>query len=97
MRVSTSQVACARGLAYPEFNAPRTATMHLIRALAETRLGQIDAARVDLTAAREILSAKTKTTEDRGTPIQGFWFDWAFARILLRESAESLDSALLHG
>ncbi|HEU5078862.1 MAG TPA: serine/threonine-protein kinase [Opitutaceae bacterium] len=88
--------ACARGLAYPEFNAPRTATMHLIRALAETRLGQIDAARVDLTAAREILSAKTKTMEDRGTPIQGFWFDWAFARILLRESAESIDSAL-HG
>ena len=23
--------------------------------------------------------------QGRGTPVQGFWFDWAFARILLRE------------
>ena len=23
---------------------------------------------------------------DSGTPVQGFWFDWVFARILLREA-----------
>ena len=25
-------------------------------------------------------------SHDHGTPVQGFWFDWEFARIMLAES-----------
>ena len=40
-------------------------------------------------AARELMENRLKSGLDRGrgTPVQGFWFDYAFARILLREAA----------
>jgi len=75
-----------RCLAYPEANAPRVTTARLILAMANFQLGQGAAAQADLKAAREIVEGKARSPADRGSPIHGFWFDWAFARILLREA-----------
>jgi serine/threonine protein kinase/tetratricopeptide (TPR) repeat protein len=77
---------CERSLNYPEFIAPRTATARVILALADQRLGQTREARFELAQAREIIENKYRSQLERGTPMQGFWFDWDFARILLREA-----------
>jgi len=75
-----------RCLAYPETNAPRTATARIILALSYQQLGRGREAHAALAEGREIIEAKSKTHLERGTPVQGFWFDWLFARILLREA-----------
>jgi hypothetical protein len=78
---------CRRCLAYPEYNAPRAATAHVILALACQQLGRTGEARSEMANGRDIIEGKFKVPIDRGTPVQGFWFDWVFARILLREAA----------
>jgi hypothetical protein len=77
---------CRRCLAYPEHNAPRSATAHLILAMAEWRMNQHKDARDELNQGQEMIEAKFRSGLDRGTGVQGFWFDWVFARILLREA-----------
>jgi serine/threonine protein kinase len=82
-----AEIWCRRCLAYPEYNAPRAATAHVILAMTCNQLNRAGEARTELAAGREIIEGKYKGQIDRGTPVQGFWFDWAFARILLREAA----------
>ncbi len=77
---------CRRCLNYPEYNAPRAATARVILAMSCQHLGQNDEARSELTQARGMIEEKFKNGLDRGTGVQGFWFDWVFARILLREA-----------
>jgi serine/threonine protein kinase len=75
-----------RCLAYPEHNAPRSATAHVILAMSCWQLGQKSEAEAELNQGREMIEAKFKNQLDRGSGVQGFWFDWVFARILLREA-----------
>jgi hypothetical protein len=55
------------------------------------QLGQTDEARSELTQARSMIEDKFKKGLDRGTGVQGFWFDWLFARILLREATALIE------
>ncbi|HVU15916.1 MAG TPA: protein kinase [Candidatus Didemnitutus sp.] len=84
---------CERCLGYPGDIAPRTATAKVILALAHYRLGHLDAARANLESGREIIERKFASRLDAGGPVQGFWFDWLFARILLRECEGLVDSS----
>jgi hypothetical protein len=84
-----------RCLSYPEYNAPRAATARVILALACQRLGQTGEARSELTQARSIIEDKFRKDLDRGTGVQGFWFDWLFARILLRETTVLIEGTSL--
>ncbi len=86
---------CQQCLSYPEYIAPRTAMAHTILALANQHLGKTQAARSELAQARQIIDNKFKNELDRGTPIQGFWFDWVFAQILLKEANDSISLASL--
>ena len=79
---------CERCLAYPEYNAPRTATARVVLAMARHRLGQADAARSDLAQGREMIENKFKSGLDAGSGPVGFWFDWVFARTLLGEATK---------
>jgi serine/threonine protein kinase len=88
---------CRRCLAYPGTNAPRTATARVILAMSSHRLGRADAAQAELLAGKEIIENKFKNRLDAGGPVQGFWFDWIFARILLRESVAVLETAPASG
>jgi tetratricopeptide (TPR) repeat protein len=82
-----------RCLAYPDSNAPRTATARVILAMAYNQLGRTAEARTELQAGGGIVESKLrKMPYDRGTPIQGFWFDWAFARVLLREATALVET-----
>ena len=83
---------CRRCLAYPEYNAPRTATARVILAMSDHQQGQDVEARAELARGREVIGAKFKNSLDRGTPVQGFWFDWEFARILLGEATALIDT-----
>jgi hypothetical protein len=84
---------CERCLAYPGANAPRTATVQVILAMCYHRLGRAEAARTELAAGRAIVENKFRNRPDAGGPVQGFWFDWIFARILLRESVALLETS----
>jgi serine/threonine protein kinase len=79
-----------RSLASSDQNASRAVAADAILAMARAQLGEPAQARVDLQAARELLENRLKSGMDRGrgTPVQGFWFDYAFARILLREATD---------
>ena len=81
-----------RCLGYQDYIAPRTATAHVILAMDNQKLGKTAAAKVELAQARQIIEAKYKVPMDRGTPSQGFWFDWQFAHILLQEASTLIES-----
>ena len=86
---------CRRCLAYPEYNAPRAATAHVILAMTCQQQGQgweAEAQR-ELAGGREIIEGKFKGPLNPGTPVQGFWFDWVFARILLREATTLVETS----
>jgi serine/threonine protein kinase len=82
---------CRRCLASAQYNAPRTATAHAILAMTCYHLGRIDEARPELRGSREIVETKFKAGLDLGTPVQGFWFDWGLARIVLREAVTLIE------
>ena len=84
---------CRRCLAYPEYNAPREATARVILAMACQQLGQSDKARSELAQGRQIIDSKFQSGLDRGTGVQGFWFDWLFGRILLGEATTLIGGA----
>lgn len=77
---------CERGLSYPEHNAARTATTLVILSMAHCRLGMKETARSELSRGQEVIERQFREHLDMGNPVQGFWFDWAFARILMNES-----------
>ncbi len=72
-------------------NLPRTATAKTIAAMAMFRLGREAEAAEELTAVKAVMETKLRDAGDRGSPIRGFWFDWAFARVLLREARELVE------
>jgi len=80
-----------RCLGYPEYNAPRSATARIILAMSRHQLGQTDEARSGLAQGRETIERKFQSGLERGTGVQGFWFDWVFARILLREATALIE------
>ena len=75
-----------RCLGYQERNAPRAATARAILGMAYFKLGRVDEAMSLVPAGEDALEGRVKGRLDLGTPVQGFWFDRAFARILSRES-----------
>ena len=88
---------CLKSIQSPDSNDPRTATVRAILAMSQHRLGQADKARMELDRARELISSHEMAPFERGSPVNGFWFDWAFARILIREAANLMEPAPLRG
>jgi len=81
---------CRKCLAYPQYNGPRNASAHIIMAMSYHRLNQPAEAQTELAEGRRIVESKFKSGLDQGNPVQGFWFDWVFARILLNEANHSI-------
>ena len=82
---------CRQSLACPDPNAPRQATAQVILAMAEFRLGNQESARQALKTGRSAIESTFSEGLDRGSSQEGFWFDWLFARILLREANTFID------
>jgi eukaryotic-like serine/threonine-protein kinase len=80
-----------RSLACPEPNAPRAATAHLELALALWQTTRKEEALRELSQGRQSIEDKFKEILEPGSAKDGFWFDWVFARILLREAVDLID------
>jgi serine/threonine protein kinase len=80
-----------RCLAFPESNAPRAAAAHVELALALRQTGQRDEALRELSQGRQSIEDEFNGSLEAGSAVQGFWFDWVFARILLREATDQID------
>jgi eukaryotic-like serine/threonine-protein kinase len=73
-------------LACPESNAPREATAHIELALALFQAGAREEALNELRQGRRPIEDIFQRDLAPGNGTVGFWFDWVFARILLREA-----------
>jgi hypothetical protein len=83
---------CRRCLAYPGDNPPRVATARVILAMSCHQLGQNREAATQLAQGRENIESKFEDDLDPGSAEHGFWFDWVFARILLREATSLIET-----
>jgi len=81
-----------RCLAYAEYNPSRIATARIILAMALNQLQAKEAAAEELDQARKLVQEKFRNPLDQGSAVYGFWFDWEFARILLREADANLST-----
>jgi serine/threonine protein kinase len=64
----------------------RAATLDLVLALCDARKGRADSARSRLERVRPILNAAFQGDLTRGDSRSGYWYDWAYAAILLTEA-----------
>jgi serine/threonine protein kinase len=87
----TAKEWCRKCLSYPENNPARTATAHVIRAMACHQLGDVEESRSELAQGRKLIQAQFNEGLKKGNGAEGFWFDWLFARILLREAEASIE------
>jgi len=82
---------CRRLLTYPECDTMHAAVARVILALACQQLNLTDEARQQLAQAREAIERRFASGLETGNKVDGFWFDWVFARELLQEA-----DALIH-
>jgi serine/threonine protein kinase len=82
----TAKLWCQRCLSYAGENPPRIATAHIIQAMACFKLGESKEASSELALGRELVEDEFTEDMEEGTGGAGFWYDWLFARILLREA-----------
>ena len=83
---------CTRCLSSPDCDAPQAALAHVVQALAYWRLGQYAEAFTELSWAEERIRLAFKiglSLNPNNDPAHN-WFDWVFARILMRECQEQL-------
>jgi serine/threonine protein kinase len=74
-------------------NLARIATVHVILAVCQQRLGKAGEALAELKQGRELVEAKFRAGLTPGGLADGYWFDWVTARILLREALGWIKSA----
>jgi serine/threonine protein kinase len=82
---------CQRGLAQKRNSPPYVATLHIILAMAYDQNGQNREAGSELAQGRQLIDEKFNGGLDLGRADAGFWFDWVFARQLLREASALVD------
>ena len=82
----TAKVWCQKCLSYPDNNLGRMATAHIIQAMSCSQLGETETARAELESGRKLVEAEFAGGLQPGDGAIGFWYDWLFARILLRET-----------
>jgi eukaryotic-like serine/threonine-protein kinase len=84
-------VRCDRLLSQRNVAASLAQTCQLIRALAGHHQNRDPRARAWLATARTTIDAHFGDGVERGSPHDGYWFDWLFARVLLREALAEIE------
>jgi serine/threonine protein kinase len=79
-----------RCINYPDYQAALVATAHTIMAMCYRQLHQVDT-HSELAKARGLIEAEGATENDLGNAVQGYWYDWATAHVLLREAEQNSD------
>jgi hypothetical protein len=86
----TAKAWAQKCLDYSENNPSRIATAHIIQAMACNKLNEAEKAVSELDQGRKMVNDEFTKGIQEGNGAQGFWFDWLFARILLREAEASI-------
>ena len=84
---------CQHCLAYSVYHPPMTAGAHEIWAMSCWHLGDKWQALLQWSLGQELVTAKLEQGLDRGDALEGFWFDWVIARLLLRECDQQFAEA----
>jgi tetratricopeptide (TPR) repeat protein len=90
---------CYRCESYPAYSAARRSTTSLLKAMSNWRLGHYQTAVVDWTLAYALIQAKSQQGLDIGSPhstiipgtredLEGSWYDWVIADLLMGECDE---------
>jgi serine/threonine protein kinase len=82
----TAKEWCRKSFEYRTEVPARNATAHFISAMASHKLGEADEARTQLEAGRALVDKEFAGGLGIGNGSQGWWYDWLFARVLLREA-----------
>jgi serine/threonine protein kinase len=82
---------CRRGMDEKDNTTAQAAAIRLILAMSCHRQGQADEAGSQLAKARAVIEAQFKNGLGNGNNTLGMWYDWVFARILLREAAALIE------
>jgi hypothetical protein len=78
-----------KSLGYESRDAARALTFQIVLAMTHYQTGRADQARSELAQARQKVEAHfNKLPVDSA---DGYWFDWVFARILLREASSLIE------
>jgi tetratricopeptide (TPR) repeat protein len=83
---------CGSSLACRQDVPVRTATVRLILAMSLRHDGQREAALSELEQAHKIIESGFDDGIKHARWDRGLWFDWVFARVLLREASELLNT-----
>ena len=87
----TAKVWCQKCLSFTDGNSGRYATAHIIQAMACYKLGEVETARSELAQGRDLVTDQFAQGLDQSNGAVGQWFDWLFARILLREAGSLIE------
>jgi serine/threonine protein kinase len=79
---------CEKSVGFQNGNPARAANVQLLLAMIHFKNGEVDLARSQLIQTRETIEAHFGKGLDVGGGSDGFWFDWVFSRILMREAIE---------
>jgi eukaryotic-like serine/threonine-protein kinase len=79
-----------RGYAESDTISAHNAAVRLIMAMALAQKGQMQAARLQYDAARGTIDARFRGAPGAGDSRSGYWYDWVFAHILLREAGATI-------
>ncbi len=77
---------CRRGLASQNLAPACEAALRVILAMADFQRHRMSEAREELANGRRIIEDKFNAGITAGNNMEGMWYDWVFARILLREA-----------
>jgi hypothetical protein len=81
-------VWCERSAEYQKSNPPRDTSVRLVAAMARHALGQTAQTGAEVAGCGKRIGNQFASGLQMGDGGQGFWFDWVFARILLREAED---------
>ena len=87
---------CQRAAAHTGESEVWAATMRIIQAMADHKRGKSEKAAEELARACQTIEPYFGATR-LPTFRQGYWYDWLFARILLREAAEMVEAKATSG
>lgn len=82
----TARMWCQQCLCCTQYNPSRVATAHVIQSMACFQLGETNEAASELAEGRELIDSQFSKGLQEGNGLEGFWYDWLFARILLHEA-----------
>jgi hypothetical protein len=83
---------CEYGLTAQNIKFPACdATLHLILAMTDYQRGQSGAACSELAQGRQLVEAKFHSGLDHGKSGFGYWYDWVFASLMLKEASGLID------